>query len=149
MSNRIVRNQSSAPPQTDVLPRIGAGCLVVLGLGMALLAFGGIVTQDGALAGEIVLGAIGLGFGAAGFFWLRFVTDADRRRREEFEEKAVLSVAATHAGFVTISQIALESALSASEAERVINRLCGRGMAQPELLEDGTVRYRFTGLIGE
>lgn len=93
--------------------------------------------------GEVVIlvfGAVLLVLGAA---WLRSLRRRDGATRLEFEERAILIVAARYGGRATIAQITLETPLSSEQAEEVINRMCGRNIAQPDLMDDGTVVYQF------
>jgi hypothetical protein len=105
------------------------------------------IDQPGGLAGVVVMSIVGLGLVGAGIFWWRFVRSNETSRRGDFEEKDVLLVAARHGGAVTVAQIVLESNLSADRADAVLARMRQRGLAHAELLDDGTVQYRFGGLI--
>lgn len=115
-------------------------------IGSAMLAVS--TTPADALVGLVVMMVIGAGFAAAGGFWWRFVTSADARRRIEYQDKTVLGVAARHNGVVTIARVAVETDMSPEEAREAIERLCIRGLAQPEVLDDGAIEYRFGGLLG-
>jgi hypothetical protein len=136
-------------PQGEFFPRIGAGCLVMLGLFMFISAvFALAVPPLEEVAGLIVMATLGAGFGGAGVYWWRFVTGSEVRRRGEFHDKVVLGIAAAHGGQVTIAQVAVESELTAEEAREALERLCRRGLALPDILEDGSIQYRFGGLLG-
>jgi|GEM_PF-2552881 len=137
------------PPDKDFVPRLGAGCLVLLGGLVAVIAVT-IFLEPGRFEflGFLFYGILGLGFSGAGIFWYRYVTEQEETRRHMFEEKAILNVAARHGGYATLAQISLATPFTASEAEAAMSRLCRQGYAQPELLEDGTIRYRFGGLLG-
>jgi hypothetical protein len=115
----------------------GAFCLAV-GIGMSLdnkadnPAFG------------FILGPLAF---AAGYIWFRSVTGSERRLRHQYQEKQILSVAASHGGIITLAQIKLDTDLDAAEAAEVIDRLCANGLCRADLLDDGTVCYRFGGLL--
>jgi hypothetical protein len=135
-------------PQSEFLPRAGAGCLVMLGGFMALSALGAMtVPPVEPLGGLVVMAIVGAGFAAAGIYWWRFVIGADARRRVEYQDKVVLGVASRHDGVVTVAQVALEADLSTDEAREAIERLCIRGLAQPDVRDDGSIEYRFGGLL--
>lgn len=86
------------------------------------------------------IGLVMFGTGAL-IIWMTRRREAEQR--SAYGEKAVLRVAAMYNGRVTLSQIGVETDLSIDEAERVIEDLCRRNIAQPELLDDGSVEYRF------
>lgn len=137
-----------APPQSDFIPRIGAGCLLLLGLLTVVIAIS--ISASGAaprLLGSLFYGLLGIGFGAAGVYWYRYVVAVEKKQLLLFEEKALLNVAVRHGGYVTVAQLTLEAHFTAAEAEEAVARLCRQGFAHPELLDDGTVRYRFGGLL--
>ncbi len=138
----------AGPPVKDFLPRLGAGCLVLLGGMVVIMALGlflGAGRPDP--TGLLFYGMFGVGFLSAGIFWYRYVSEQERTRRRLFEEKSLLSVAVRHGGYATLAQVTLETPVTALEAEEAMARLCRQGFAQPELMEDGTVRYRFGGLL--
>jgi hypothetical protein len=139
----------SPRPQSEFIPKVGAGCLVVLGLFMAVSALAALtVPPVPSIAGLVIMATIGAGFVSAGAYWWRFVRGSELRRRVEYDEKAVLSVASRHGGVVTVAQLALETELSAEEARAAVERLCIRGIAQPDVQDDGTMQYRFGGFLG-
>ena len=92
----------------------------------------------------VVTGAAAL---AGGIYWFRGVSGSERRLRYQYQEKQILGVAARHGGSATLAQISLETELDAAEATEVIDRLCASGIARADLLDDGTVTYRFGGLL--
>ena len=142
--------EMTAPPEKDFLPRLGAGCLLLLGSLVVVMAVT-LFLEPGRfeVLGFLFYGIVGLGFSGAGIFWYRYVSEQELTRRRLFEEKAILNVAARHGGYVTLAQVTLETPFTAMEGEATMARLCRQGFAQPELLEDGTVRYRFGGLLSE
>ncbi|HVZ41709.1 MAG TPA: hypothetical protein VHI13_20680 [Candidatus Kapabacteria bacterium] len=138
-----------AEREPEFVPRLGAGCLMLIGILLAAMAFT-LNLGDGRLGitGILFYLMIGFGFLGAGIFWYRYVSRQERGRRQLYLEKAVLGVAARHGGTVTLAQIVLESACSAEEAEATVDRLRRQGYAQTELTMDGVVHYRFGGLLG-
>ncbi len=144
------RMEAPAPPEKDFLPRLGAGCLMLVGalvvlVGMALIPKPGNVD----LLGVLFYCLLGTGFIAAGIFWYRYVSQQEGTRRRLFEEKSILTVAARHGGYATLAQVMLDTPFTAAEAEGAMARLCREGFARPEVLDDGTIRYRFGGLLAE
>jgi hypothetical protein len=135
------------PPQAEVLPKIGAGCLILLGLFIGLSAVFAVLAGGEEVAGLVVMTMLGFIFIASGVFWWRFVTGSEVRRRAEFQDKTVLAVAARHGGCTTVAQIALESDMSTEDARIAVERLCIRGIAQPDVRDDGNIEYRFGGLV--
>jgi hypothetical protein len=141
-------NEERTIHQGDFLPRMGAGCLVFLGGLIVVIAATSIVSPSHLdLPGFIFYGLVGFGFSVSGIFWLRYITALEQTRRTMFAEKAVLRLAARNDGTATIAHITLHTPLSSDEAEAALERLCTRGVAQPELQEDGSVHYRFRGLL--
>jgi hypothetical protein len=136
-------------PGREYLPRLGAGCVLVLGLALFGGAFAAIVAAQagGSIAGIIAALATGAGLIAAGIFSIRYIAEFERRERELFEEKVVLSAAAGAGGALTPAQIALLTPLTLADVERVMLRLCRQGVAGIELDPMGGVRYRFRGLV--
>lgn len=134
--------------QGDFVPRMGAGCLVLVGGLISIIAVTYFFSEHSSgLYGLAFYGLIGLGFGVSGVFWLRYITTLESARRNMFAEKAVLAAAFRHGGTATLAQITLESPLTLNETESAVERLCRRGVARPELMDDGTITYRFSGLI--
>ena len=88
-----------------------------------------------------------LGFGivllVCGGVWLWSLRKRDLSSNDDYADKAVLAVAARHGGRATLAQIVHESELTVDEAEITIDRLCRRNVAQPDLLDDGSVIYTF------
>ena len=62
-------------------------------------------------------------------------------------EEMILGLAAKHGGYLTLAMVVLESSCTATQAEMAMEQMIRQGFAQPELMDDGTVRYRFGGLI--
>lgn len=77
----------------------------------------------------------------------RSIGQRERSQNVYMHEKIVLKAAAARDGAITIAQITHDTPLSSSEAEEALERLCKQNIAQPELREDGTVEYRFIGLM--
>lgn len=135
-------------PERDFLPKVGAGCLVVLGAMMLLVAFSSLAgNSPDAMTGFLVSFIMSAALTAAAIFWFRHIRSHDRQRIELYEEKMLLGLAAKHGGYLTLAMVVLESACTADEADAAMTRMVQRGFAQPDLMEDGTVRYRFGGLI--
>ena len=131
----------------DFLPRLGAGVLLLIGLlifSMELIHF---IIRSGGIFALMFNGLVGVGFAVCGIFWLRYISALEQTRRRLYVEKEVLSAAARHGGYATIAQIALDSPITIGEAQGAIEELCRHGVAHPELTDDGTVVYRFQGLL--
>jgi hypothetical protein len=135
-------------PERDFLPRMGAGCLVALGAMTALLSIPVLADEKkDALLGFLFFLLFGGGMIAAGIFWYRYIRTRDEQQIDRYEDRMLLGLAARHGGHLTLAIVALESTCSAAQAESAMARMVRQGFAQPELMEDGTVRYRFGGLI--
>lgn len=146
------------PPQKKSGQRIAAWMLLVFGAGMLLLmlmGFAGLSVEpepdnEGAAAAVIfVFGLPGIVCCVGSILWLRSIRTGELKRLHLYQEKAVLAVAAASGCSVTIGEVARETPLSSLEVEETLSRLCGRSIAHPELLEDGTVLYRFAGLLDD
>jgi hypothetical protein len=136
-------------PVKDFVPRLGAGCLVLIGIVIALLGISTVRMQGAGIEGIVFGVALGVGFLVAGLFWYGYATSQERARRELFEEKILLTRALKHAGTITLAQLALETPFTAAEAEAAMARLCRQGVAHLDLLQDGTVCYHFGGLLDD
>ncbi len=137
-------NDTSREP--DFLPRAGAGCLILIGVFISALSA---VTFFGGGGAWLVYFILGVGFLGSGVFWYRYVLDTESRLTLQHAEKEILNAARQHGGEVTAAQLVLETSLSSSEVERALAHLTRQGVTRPELLEDGTVSYRFSGLLRE
>lgn len=142
-----VQTRATAAPRRRTFQRVASWVLIVMGALFVLLmvaAPSDPKTSDPKdKEGEnaaLVLGAIML---VAGLGWLLTARRSDATVQLRYEEKAILAVAARYGGRATIAQIALETQLSMNEAEAAINRLCGKNIAQPDLMDDGSVVYQF------
>lgn len=145
----MVQSPARREAEGDFVPRLGAGCLMLLGgsiVAMGMVLYFGRGRLD--ILGGLFYLAVGAGFLGTGLFWFRYAAQQERARRDLFEEKSVLSVAARHGGYATTAQITLETQCTAAEVEEAVARLCRQGLARAEFDEDGAVRYRFGGLIG-
>lgn len=132
------------------MPRMGAGCLALIGMSVVVMAavlYFGKGRLD--LLGAAFYAMLGAGFLGAGVYWYRYVVSQERARRRLFQEKAILAVAARHGGRATLALVTLETNCTAADAESAMARLRREGFAVVELLDDGTVCYRFGGLIAE
>jgi hypothetical protein len=137
-----------AAPRRPTFQRFFAWILAVVGALFVLLSLA--VPSDEAETnkeGEVVVLVFGSVLLAGGALWLWGLRKRDRVQSSDFAERAILAVAARYGGRATIAQITLETPLSSAQAEEAINRLCGRNIAQPEIMDDGTVVYLF-GMLG-
>ncbi|HVK38935.1 MAG TPA: hypothetical protein VNA88_10415 [Candidatus Kapabacteria bacterium] len=149
MSSIDASSARSARPQRPIFQRFVAWSLASVGALFALLSL--TVPSDPTAenqGGETVILVFGLMMLAGGVLWLSSLRRREQARRAEYDERAVLAVAARHGGRATVAQITLETDLSSERAEQVIDRLCGRNIAQPDILDDGTVVYQFGLLAG-
>ena len=146
MNNNVV--DKGGMPQKDFLPRMGAGCLVVLGAIMLMAAVGSLVDKSSdAVAGFIICLIMSAALIAGAVFWFRYIRAHDQQRIDLYQEKMILGLAAKHGGYLTLAMVVLESSCTATQAEMAMEQMIRQGFAQPELMDDGTVRYRFGGLI--
>ena len=67
--------------------------------------------------------------------------------REALDEKQVLRIARASRGTVTPALVALESELTASQAEAVLERMASKGYAAMRVTDDGRVQYEFPDLM--
>lgn len=136
------------PPKRMVFKRGLAWTFLALGLlSLMLMGFGLIDASEEPGIIFAVFGIPGIIMGLAGLAWLRSIARREQDGHLRYEEKAVLEIAAANGGFASIAMITLHTALSAADAEAALSRLCGRGVAQPEIMDDGAVTYRFGGLL--
>ena len=132
------------------------GCLMQAALIIGAMSIFALIAELGA-GGIITLCAIGAG---GWLLYKKIRSDAELRslerptgvanfkiRDEADAERAVLMVARAHGGIATVAQIVLESPLSSEQADRTLERLRKRGLAHPELDENGCVHYHFAGLL--
>ena len=70
------------PPEKDFLPRLGAGCLLLLGALVVVMAVT-LFLEPGKFEflGFLFYGVVGLGFSGAGIFWYRYVSQQEQTRR--------------------------------------------------------------------
>jgi LPXTG-motif cell wall-anchored protein len=135
-------------PRRRIAPSIGALFLVPLGALLVLASF----VNTGDPETEKSNGPIGVAGAvlvALGGLWLYRTQRREREELEQFHEREVLTVASRHEGRATAALVTVESELSAEEAQKTLERLCGKNMAQPDLLDDGTVVYLFGMLAPE
>jgi hypothetical protein len=134
--------------QRDFLPRMGAGCLILVGVAISAIAIAATIsTGQIDFTGAVFYALVGAGFGISGVFWLRYIGTMESARRIHFAEKMVLRAAYRNSGGLTVAMITLGTPLTVAEAEAALERLCIRGIATPEIREDGTIEYRFNGLL--
>ena len=138
----------STGPRRRTFQRIAAWLLIIFGGLFVLLMLvaptdpANATTRDN-VEGERAATVMGLVMLATGGGWLWATRRRDESGQHMYEEKAILAVAAKYGGRATIAQIALETHLSMDQAEVAINRLCGKNIAQPDLMDDGSVVYQF------
>ena len=117
----------------------------VMCLGFLLMQLDGKKSLVENLAAGIFLGLVPLGLG------LLMVIYALRRRtqlRAERDERMILDLAQRNGGELTVSQVAVSTALASAEAKRMLDRCHSDGLAQIRVNEGGEVVYHFFGSIG-
>lgn len=70
-----------------------------------------------------------------------------RELSKEARERLILKAAQKHKGVVTPTMIAVESDLTISQAEEILEDLARRGYASLELRDSGGIEYRFPDLL--
>ena len=133
------------PPRRRGIQRFFAWTFAIVGAFFMLIALVPLDPEND--EGRIVVMIFGAMLLAVGGGWVYVTRRGDGEQRSRYDEKAILAVAARHGGRATIAQITLETDLSMQQAEETLNRLCGRNIAQPDLLDDGSVVYLF-GILG-
>jgi hypothetical protein len=74
--------------------------------------------------------------------------DGDPNARwDEQEKKAVIAYIQGNRGVITVPELAMISGLTPGEAEERITAYCAEFGGSPEVTDDGTVVYRFDGLL--
>jgi hypothetical protein len=92
---------------------------------------------------------LGAGFTASGAFWYRYIIGSEAQLRHQQQDKEILAAAQRHNGNVTHAQLVLETSLSSTQVQSALERLSQQGVTRPELLDDGTIYYHFSGLLPE
>lgn len=131
----------------SVIPKLGTGCLMLVGALILVISAAFYFEPDHVdFFGFLFYGLVGIGFIVSGAFWFRYISTLEEARRSKFEEKVVLECVEEMGGMATVAQIALRTPLSSTEVEQVLDRFCKHGIAEPDILEDGAICYRFKGL---
>ncbi|MEI6386043.1 MAG: hypothetical protein WCQ50_05360 [Spirochaetota bacterium] len=71
---------------------------------------------------------------------------AKPRLSQDEKEHLVLATAAASGGKLTVGELALESGLSVDEAQKSLDELSGKGVAEIEVTPQGSTVYVFRGL---
>ena len=72
-----------------------------------------------------------------------------RQNRREKQERLILEIAAKKGGRITPAEIAMESPLSAEEAQNILEILCKGGNAELQVTDSGALVYVFHGLLSD
>jgi hypothetical protein len=143
---------NTAPgPKKRTGARIGLGCLTFYALMCVVFTVVAIAdnntrNRNVALA---MFGVMAVLSCSGAYFWFRSMRNRDRRERSRESEKIVLHQASTCGGVTTLALIVQDTPLSSEEAEVALESLSRKGLVHLDLLEDGTVQYRFGGLVSE
>ena len=78
---------------------------------------------------------------------IRNKTGGNKKLDEAFAEKAVLKFAKSQNGIITPAMIAVSTSLTIDEAEKMLEKLAGKGYASMQVTEDGRVQYEFPEFI--
>ena len=104
-------------------------------------------TERGTLLALVVLfGGLsfwGFRLAASGFGWNVTLPSFPRVRSARDKERAVLDLATSVGGRVTLVEVAAKCDLSLEDAANILNDLAARGAADMLIAEDGTVVYDF------
>jgi hypothetical protein len=131
--------------------RLAAGGLVTLGtvMGLGVLSNLGQGHALGAVLGALVLAGVAP-IAAGG--WLLLVERRQRRLAAALEdagdERKILQLAARRGGNLTVPEVMTASGIEMERAERLLDRLCRRGLAEHRIAEDGSLVYRVQTLLG-
>jgi hypothetical protein len=139
---QLVPDPQAPPKRTGI--RVGIGCLTVFSLFMVV---GAVVM----LAGESKDRNVGLAFygilailaGGGAYLWFRSLKNRDRKDWLVYHERIVVQQIASAGGNATLAQIVQGTPLSATQAEEVVESLSSKGLIHLDLLDDGTVLYKF------
>ena len=80
----------------------------------------------------------------------RFISERANSNKEPDEavaEKVVLRLAKDQNGIITPAMIALSTELTIEQAEKMLEKLAGKGYASMQVTEDGRVQYEFPEFI--
>jgi hypothetical protein len=80
---------------------------------------------------------------------------ADRRlarqrlaRQDAEDQRRLLQLAVARGGLVTVAEVVAETGMEGAHAERLLDGLCQRAVAEHRVAEDGTLVYRIRPLLG-
>ena len=132
--------------------RLLAGGFVTGGVVMALGVLANVGTglhAPAALAGALVLvGVAPIGLGG----WLLAIerrrTRALAARKDVEDEMGLVRLAAERGGSLTVAEVAAVTGVEPARAERLLDGLCQRGLAEHRIAEDGSLVYRMRPLLG-
>jgi len=74
-------------------------------------------------------------------------TGSNKGLDEALAEKAVLRLAKRQNGIITPAMIAVSTELTIDKAEKVLEKLAGKGYASMQVTEDGRIQYEFPEFI--
>ncbi|MCD6122948.1 MAG: hypothetical protein J7K04_14015 [Spirochaetales bacterium] len=80
----------------------------------------------------------------------RFISERAGRNKvpdEAVAEKVVLRLAKDQNGIITPAMIAISTELTIEQAEKMLEKLAGKGYASMQVTEDGRVQYEFPEFI--
>ena len=130
--------------------KLAAGGLLTSGTVMALgiLANLGKGHAPAAVAGALVLVSVApMALGG----WLLAIERRRARalaaRTDADDERGLLRLAASRGGHLTALEVAATTSIDAARAERLLDGLCRRGLAEHRIAEDGSLVYRVRALL--
>ncbi len=84
---------------------------------------------------------------AGGFYLTHILRRKRKRKGAEETERKVLNVIASKGGRVTPIEVASKTDLSVDECQKLLDKLCEKGMGQLQVTDQGSLVYTFKGVI--
>jgi len=120
---------------------IGFGAIIILGVSISIGEgrYDSIFTE---LIGGTLMGAAPF---AGGIYWYRNILKKEKRNRLAAKEKMILRLAERLGGKLSVLELAARTELSADESKEVLDEMYKKGLAEFDLMDNGTVLYAFRG----
>ena len=130
----------------SLLFRAGSVLLLAAGLGLILYGMGQRIDHDD-WQEPLSIGVPVFALGAAAWFCSGRLAASARQARARRMENRVLRLARERFGRLTVIETAVETGLTAAEAEAILRGLADGGFVEIEVNEAGVMSYRFPEVI--